>query len=415
MPRYRPAHAAPRRAQPVRPRPNPDAGLDNGWPDHGKRDNGRRDNGRRDNGRRDGTDGARGADRLEGGDRLEGVDRLEGGGGFDDGGFDDGGFDDGGFDDGGFDDGGFDDGGLDDARPVEFVPAPAPPAGARVRPVRGHYGAAGGRDLRRRRLIGRALALVVLAGLGVSVGGVIRARQHEAANGAGTGTESDPAVTTPATVVSGGPPGAVSEISARVEAENARPGSAGWKLTNVAANHEIEGYADHTSITAGQPVTLFVSTTAPDFHVEVYRMGYYQGLGARLVVTSQDTPGFRQAAPHLTPVINMVEASWIPSLVLATDSWPEGDYLLKLVASTGKQRYVPLTVRNDTSTAAFVVINAVTTWQAYNQWGGYDLYQGATAVDYGHRSRMVSFDRPYALGDGRRRLPRPRVPAGVAG
>ncbi len=245
----------------------------------------------------------------------------------------------------------------------------------------------------------RALLLVVLAGFGVSAGGAIGSRNRASSAPPGTGAESEPIVTTPATVVSGGRVGEAAQISARIAGENTRPGSSGWKITDAADNHEIEGYANHTSITPGQPVTLFVSTAAPEFHVEIYRMGYYQGLGGRLVAASGATPGGVQAALHFTPGINMVETSWAPSLVLATDAWPEGDYLLKLVADTGKQQYVPLTVRNDASTAPFVLINAITTWQAYNLWGGYNLYGGG-AGDYRHRSRTVSFDRPYGLGQG---------------
>ena len=77
--------------------------------------------------------------------------------------------------------------------------------------------------------------------------------------------------------------------------------------------------------------------------------------------------------------------------------WPPGDYLLKLVTPIG-DAYIPLTVRDDASHAAVLVVNAVTTWQAYNAFGGYSLYHGprdsATT-----RSTVVSFDRPYA-GDG---------------
>jgi hypothetical protein len=246
----------------------------------------------------------------------------------------------------------------------------------------------------------RGLLLVVLAGVGVTAGGAIGSRNRASPGPPGTGAESEPLITTPATVVSAGQAGEASQISARIEGENTQPGSAGWKITDGADNHEIEGYADRTSITPGQAITLFVSTVAPSFHVEVYRMGYYQGFGGRLVAVSGNTPGGVQAAPLFTPGINMVEAPWSPSLVLATGSWPEGDYLLKLVASTGKQRYVPLTVRNDASPAPFVVINAVTTWQAYNMWGGYNLYGGGGDGAYGHRSRTVSFDRPYSLGQG---------------
>src|SRR5437867_3496065 len=99
---------------------------------------------------------------------------------------------------------------------------------------------------------------------------------------------------------------------------------------------------------------------------------------------------------------HMVEAHWRRSLVVAVGpDWPPGDYLFKLVGSDGAARYVPLTVRDDEAKAALVLLNAVTTWQAYNLWGGADLYEGPAGRgrDFAHRSRVVSFDRPYA-GDG---------------
>jgi hypothetical protein len=76
---------------------------------------------------------------------------------------------------------------------------------------------------------------------------------------------------------------------------------------------------------------------------------------------------------------------------------------LKLVAATG-QRFVPLTVRDDASRAALVVQNAVTTWQAYNLWGGRSLYVGPDG-SLETRSRVVSFDRPY-YGNGAGEVPR---------
>ena len=59
---------------------------------------------------------------------------------------------------------------------------------------------------------------------------------------------------------------------------------------------------------------------------------------------------------------------------------------------------MPLTIRDDASTAAYVLQNSVTTWQAYNLWGDYSLYYGRTASggqDFADRARIVSFDRPY--------------------
>jgi hypothetical protein len=201
----------------------------------------------------------------------------------------------------------------------------------------------------------------------------------------------------PATsTVVAGPPGPYGPTAAWVVAENAKPGTPNWALSNRARQHQIEGYADRVSIGVSGTVHLLVSTTAPAFKVEAYRMGYYGGAGGRLVWTSPDQPGAVQPGSTLSPGTNMVETAWKPSLTVTADAaWPPGQYLFKLVASSGFQSYIPLTIRDDGSHAAYLIDSDVTTWQAYNLYGGYDLYQGPTG-----RSRIVSFDRPYALGDG---------------
>ncbi len=106
-----------------------------------------------------------------------------------------------------------------------------------------------------------------------------------------------------------------------VKAENEKPGNRGWNLTNTTnqAPGAIEGYADHVSAVQGDTVTLFVSTVAPTFHVEAYRMGWYGGDGGRLIWQSAELPGTKQAAPTVTPGVNMVEAHWTPSLTVAAD------------------------------------------------------------------------------------------------
>jgi hypothetical protein len=161
----------------------------------------------------------------------------------------------------------------------------------------------------------------------------------------------------------------------------------------------IQGWADHVSAAADERVRLYVSTTAPRFRVRAYRMGWYGGRGARLVWRSEPLPGRRQPSPVRTPGTNMIATHWRPSLVIAIGpAWPPGVYLLKLDAATG-QRYVPLTVRDDTSRAALVVQDAVTTWQAYNRWGGRSLSLGPDG-SLTTRSRVASFDRPYAAEQG---------------
>ncbi len=127
-------------------------------------------------------------------------------------------------------------------------------------------------------------------------------------------------------------------------------------------------------------------------------MGYYQGLGGRLLLQTDFVAAGAQPAPVLSPA-GTVSCPWKPTMTLdITKDWPPGCYLLKLVGSGGEQQFVPLTIRDDKSTAAYVIQNSVTTWQAYNLWGNYSLYygqNGAGKSDFASRARIVSFDRPY--------------------
>jgi hypothetical protein len=178
--------------------------------------------------------------------------------------------------------------------------------------------------------------------------------------------------------------------------ENAQPGTNDWVVTGIQTPHALEGYASQVSAVPGDDVALFVNTTSPAFHVEAYRMGYYQGLAGRLIYRSDTVARQAQRLASVTPGTNMISANWEPSLMLAIDqSWPPGNYLLKLVGLSGEQQYIPLTIRDDTSHAAFVLQNSVTTWQAYNLWGDYSLYYGNPGHVFANRARVVSFDRPY--------------------
>ncbi len=191
-----------------------------------------------------------------------------------------------------------------------------------------------------------------------------------------------------------------------VAAENAKPGTPGWAIgaSAVGPQNAIQGYADQVSVTPGQSFKLYVSTTAPQFSATAYRIGYYGGTDAREQWQSPPTPGALQTAQTIDRATNTVECQWKPSLTVDTTGWPEGDYLIKLVASTGAgQRYVPITVRSTETAGRVILVAGVTTWQAYNAWGGYSLYHGLKG--YADRARAVSFDRPYLdpdeeVGDG---------------
>lgn len=188
-----------------------------------------------------------------------------------------------------------------------------------------------------------------------------------------------------------------------VLAENAKPGTSDWRLPETVLSSEqdsltgwIEGYADATSVQAGHDLTLFVDTPATTFTVLAYRMGWYGGAQGRLIWTSPPTPGGRQLKATFDQKTGTAEAPWHPSMTVPiTSEWPPGQYLLKLVSDKGGTHYVPLTVRDDHAAGGLLIVSAVTTWQAYNPWGGCSLY--ACAPDRHHdRAQVVSFNRPYS-------------------
>ena len=172
------------------------------------------------------------------------------------------------------------------------------------------------------------------------------------------------------------------------------PGTANWRITYPGPEHAIEGFADRTSTLPGQPVQLFVSTTADSFTATAYRIGNYTGSEALQVFKSAPQPGAKQADYLVQQPTHTVVAPWKPSLKLETTGWQPGDYLIRLDGANGVQQFVPLTVRTPSNAGRIVIINAVTTWQAYNRWNGYSLYRGRDGK-YSTRSRAVSFDRPY--------------------
>src|SRR5262245_44953068 len=77
----------------------------------------------------------------------------------------------------------------------------------------------------------------------------------------------------------------------RIRRENERPGTRNWVATKVRIDPKtryrcpwIEGYASRTSVRPGETIAIHVSTNPPSpFLLDIYRMGYYQGHGARLV------------------------------------------------------------------------------------------------------------------------------------
>jgi hypothetical protein len=183
-----------------------------------------------------------------------------------------------------------------------------------------------------------------------------------------------------------------------VRGENRLAGTSEWQITKLGPADAIAGYADKVSVLPGESFRLFVSTTGRSFQASAFRMGWYGGSLGRLVWRSGPVNCGTQAKPVLIPDVNMMHAPWEPSLTVSTHGWPEGCYLVKLTSDEGYEQYATITVRSASTRGRTAFVNAVTTWAAYNKWGGgYNIYEGPGPQSrrYGRRSRKVSFDRPY--------------------
>ena len=199
--------------------------------------------------------------------------------------------------------------------------------------------------------------------------------------------------------------------------ENALPGTNDWQIPKgQGATTQIQAYASATSVLPGQKLTFYVSTQleGTSYSIGFYRLGWYGGLGGRLMALQANQIGHEQGyydetnhslvscpSCRVYTQTGLVEANWQPSYTLTVPSdWTTGVYLAKIVDANGIQTYVPFDVRGNTH-SLYVAVTSDTTYAAYNDWGGYSLYRAFGSPEI-VRGVKVSFGRPYAknLGSG---------------
>ena len=189
-----------------------------------------------------------------------------------------------------------------------------------------------------------------------------------------------------------------------IQAENQRPGTLDWMATNVRVDPKaryrspwIEGFASRTSVRPGGSIDLCVSTNpASTFVIDLYRMGFYQGKGARHMLRIGPFDGQVQPEPP-TGEMRLKECRWEPCTSLEIpDDWPSGVYLGKLTAGRdGLQSYLIFVVRDDRR-ADFLFQVSDNTWNAYNRWPSqFSLYDDGKKEWYWGPGVKVGFDRPY--------------------
>jgi hypothetical protein len=192
-----------------------------------------------------------------------------------------------------------------------------------------------------------------------------------------------------------------------VACENSLPGDApsDWQVNGI-GDSSIQGYATSMSVNVGDTISFKIKTTASSYHIDILRLGYYGGNGARKIAA-----GIKPSAPlpqsqpacltnSSTGLIDCgnwgVSASWtVPSNAVS------GIYIAHLVRDdTGGSSQIPFVVRDDSSHSAILLSTSDATWQAYNAYGGNSLYTCTVSCPPGNPlaykgAYAVSYNRPW--------------------
>ena len=184
-------------------------------------------------------------------------------------------------------------------------------------------------------------------------------------------------------------------------------GTAEWEVWDY--SQELGGFPTKTSVNRGESVTLKIGRNGPvsptkTVNISVYRMGYYEGTGGRLVNSASKVAinnTFQcEAMNEVTGEVSC--NNWSPTYTIPASAFPSsGVYIAKLVASTGDETQIVFTVREDSRqpSAEVLYVLPTATYEAYNTFGGKSLYygtEGGNTVSGTSRAVKVSFQRPLA-------------------
>jgi N,N-dimethylformamidase beta subunit-like protein len=230
-----------------------------------------------------------------------------------------------------------------------------------------------------------------------------------------------------------------------IVAENCKPGnpSTEWDV-NGSGDPMIQGFATDISVNAGERISFKVRTESPAYRIDVYRLGYYGGMGARLVTSMKPSVPLPQKQPPCLTDQSVrlydcgnwqVSASW----AVPRDA-TSGIYLARLVREDGEPRdwrpdsvsigpakpepgphaygalglgklanalkeprasHIYFIVRDDASRSDLLFQTSDTVWQAYNRAGITSTYGSFDPAHPMERAYKVSLNRPYVTRDYR--------------
>jgi len=164
----------------------------------------------------------------------------------------------------------------------------------------------------------------------------------------------------------------------------------------------FEGFATELGVNKGNTVRFKIS--GPNglvYSIKIYRLGYYQGKGARLQATLPGPYVGTNQSGLTTDDLNtgMVScnlwaesAHWdIPSTAVS------GLYQAVILDENGGTSYIIFIVRDDDYHSAMLYKTADANWHAYNRWGGRSFYDGGISGNLGTYNHAVklSYQRPF--------------------
>ncbi|MGE3176241.1 MAG: N,N-dimethylformamidase beta subunit family domain-containing protein [Vicinamibacterales bacterium] len=229
----------------------------------------------------------------------------------------------------------------------------------------------------------------------------------------------------------------------KIIAENCKPGnpSTEWDI-NGWGDPTIQGFAADISYNIGETAQFKVLTDSAKYRIDIYRTGYYNGLGARLMASIRPSATLPQRQPECAVDWSVrqydcgtwaVSASWqIPADATS------GVYVARLVREDGapswrmdnstapgtrpsnpsphaygalgfgklrnpikepRASHIIFIVRDDAAKSEVVMQTADPTWVAYNPYGLGNTYSGTTASGDGAgrpmRAHKASYNRPF--------------------
>jgi hypothetical protein len=184
-----------------------------------------------------------------------------------------------------------------------------------------------------------------------------------------------------------------------IPAENAKPGTPAsiWNISGPGAQN-MQGFTTNISYDQGETAQFKVKSNV-GYRMDIYRLGWYGGDGARKVGAITGLPANLQTqAPCTLDTVGQYDCGgWS-----VTASWPipidavSGVYFAHLIGTDGGESHIVFIVRNDRSRSDIYYQTSDTTWQAYNNYGENSLYTGEPLMGGGTpRAAKVSYNRPF--------------------